>query len=288
MSDLTPGASSQPVRLEGANSSGTPTGWVASDANGNILTRDYSDGPVTPGTVATTSTLAGGQFNTALPTVTNTEQVALQVDASGRLIVAPLTNSSIVKAQLQDNSGTAITLGQKVMASSIPVVIASDQTRFPVEVQDGSGNAITSTTINSKQRLDVDLAAEAADGSTAPFNTLQVGGKDPSGNLQAFITLTTGEQFVRDVLNVGAQSRAQSVTTTAAEALGAATILANRKLIHITPTNGIIYWGYTSGVTTATGSPLLPNNTLWLSVTDNVHVFLIAAATTDVRIGELS
>lgn len=37
-----------------------------------------------------------------------------------------------VKAQLQDNAGTAITLGQKVMASSVPVVIASDQSTLNV------------------------------------------------------------------------------------------------------------------------------------------------------------
>lgn len=45
-----------------------------------------------------------------------------------KVLVTPLTNSSVVKAQLQDNSGTAITLGQKTMSASVPVVIASDQT----------------------------------------------------------------------------------------------------------------------------------------------------------------
>lgn len=65
-------------------------------------------GPVTPGTVATGSALIGGQFNTTLPTLTNTQQSALQLDSSGRLIIAPLTNTSIVKAQLQDNSGNGI------------------------------------------------------------------------------------------------------------------------------------------------------------------------------------
>lgn len=93
---------------------------------------------------------------------------------------------------------------------------------------------------------------------------------------------------VKDVLDTSAQNRAQSVTTSAAEALGAGTILINRKLLHITPTNGTIYWGYTSGVTTTTGTPLFPNNTLWLSVTDNIHVFIIASTTIDTRIGELS
>lgn len=48
--------------------------------------------------------------------------------SEAKVLVTPLTNSSVVKAQLQDNAGTAITLGQKVMASSVPVVLSSDQT----------------------------------------------------------------------------------------------------------------------------------------------------------------
>lgn len=58
--------------------------------------KDQSDGPVAPGTVASFSSLAGGQFNTVLPTVTNTQQVALQVDSSGRIIISPLTSASTI------------------------------------------------------------------------------------------------------------------------------------------------------------------------------------------------
>lgn len=106
---------------------------------------------------------------------------------------------------------------------------------------------------------------------------------DGSGNV---IASTNNQLDARDVINVGSQYRAQSVTTTAAEALGAATILVNRKFISITPTNGTVYWGTNSSVTSTTGSPLLPLNTLFLSFTDNVHVWLIGIATTDVRILE--
>jgi hypothetical protein len=130
--------------------------------------------------------------------------------------------------------------------------------------------------------------SDGIDGSTAPVNTIQTGGKDPNGNLQANLNEITGEQFVKDVLNVSSQYRAQSVTTTAAEALGGATILAQRKLLCITPTNGIIYWGTSSAVTTTTGTPLFINQTLSLSVTANIHIFVIAAATTDCRMVEMS
>jgi len=73
------------------------------------ITKDQSDGPVSPGTVASFSQLIGGQFNTVLPTLTTGQQSAIQVDASARQIIAPLTNASVVKAQLQDNAGNGIT-----------------------------------------------------------------------------------------------------------------------------------------------------------------------------------
>lgn len=133
--------------------------------------------------------------------------------------------------------------------------------------------------------------------SSVGSNIVEIFNTTPA-SLQATVRLNDGsgnsvlsinnQLETRDVLNVSSQYRAQSITTTAGEALGAGTILANRKLLHITPTNGTIYWGYSNTVTTATGTPIFPNNTLWLTVTDNIHVFLIAATTIDSRIGEAS
>lgn len=58
--------------------------------------------------------------------------------------ILPLTNSSVIKSQLQDNAGTAITLGQKVMASSVPMTIASDQSAIPAS-QSGAWTISTKT-----------------------------------------------------------------------------------------------------------------------------------------------
>jgi hypothetical protein len=40
--------------------------------------------------------------------------------------IRALVNTDVVKSQLQDNSGAAITLGQKTKANSLPIVLASD------------------------------------------------------------------------------------------------------------------------------------------------------------------
>lgn len=51
------------------------------------ITKDQSDGPVAPGAAAAFSALIGGQYNSALPTLTNGQQAAAQMDANGRILV---------------------------------------------------------------------------------------------------------------------------------------------------------------------------------------------------------
>jgi hypothetical protein len=70
-----------------ASQSGTWTVQPGNTANTTPwLTNDRSNGPVTPGTVAANSSLIGGQFNTTLPTFTNGQQAAIQVDSNGRIL----------------------------------------------------------------------------------------------------------------------------------------------------------------------------------------------------------
>jgi hypothetical protein len=98
MGDLTYINRTDEVKIAGQDSSGNNVNYVGADTNGNMLVKDYADGPVAPGTAATVSTLMGAQFNTVLPTFANTQQGSLQVDASGRLIIRPLTSADVVSA----------------------------------------------------------------------------------------------------------------------------------------------------------------------------------------------
>lgn len=66
----------------------------------------------------------GGVYR-ATPTVLDDgDRGDILLDVGGR---------QIVKSQLQDNAGTAITLGQKTMASSLPVTLASDQSALNIK-----------------------------------------------------------------------------------------------------------------------------------------------------------
>lgn len=77
------------------------------------VTKDQSDGPVTPGTVASFSQLTGGQFNTALPTLTTGQQAALQVDSSGRLIVNVGSSGTLNTQDAADGPVTPGTVATK-------------------------------------------------------------------------------------------------------------------------------------------------------------------------------
>lgn len=145
-----------------------------------------------------------------------------------------------------------------------------------------------SQTDNQDSSGSIIISGEGVDGSVAPVNTLQIGGKDQNGNLQTILTDPSGQVAVRDLINVASQQQSLTVSTTAVQALGGATILAQRKLLTITPTSGTIYWSVNSGVTTSTGFPLFANQTLFLSFSSGVPVYLISTAANSVIVMEAS
>lgn len=135
--------------------------------------------------------------------------------------------------------------------------------------------------INQADNQDVlggGIVAGEGTAGTATGGVVSVQGAGPSG-----VQLPA-----RDVINISSQYQAISVTTTAVEAKGAGSRLTNRKFVSITPTNGTIYWATNASVTVSNGTPLFINNTLFLSFTDNVTVFMISAGTVDVRVLEAS
>jgi hypothetical protein len=111
LADLSRNAADLPVAIIGSTTGGVATTPVGSDSNGNLLVKDYADGPVTPGTVASVSTLIGGQYNTTLPTLSTTQQAALQVDSSGRVLISSIANalpagSNVIGAVTQSGTWT--------------------------------------------------------------------------------------------------------------------------------------------------------------------------------------
>lgn len=101
------------------------------DASNQVKVISPSAGPVTPGTVATKSNLIGGQYNATLPTLTDTQQAAAQVDSRGRMLVA----ISSVAATVAPNFSNKI----KGEATFTVIAVPSSVTYTTIYTYSGSG-----------------------------------------------------------------------------------------------------------------------------------------------------
>lgn len=165
---------------------------------------------------------------------------------------------------------------------------------WPHKLTDGTNTAAVKAASTAPLATDPAAVVTLSPNGNQATAALQTTGNTSLANIDAGIPTALGavaaanSMPVVDILTTGAQYRAQSVTTSAALALGGSSALTDRKMLHITPTNGTIYWGYNSSVTTTTGTPLFTNQTLYLSIGTGVTVYVISATTTDARIAELS
>lgn len=99
---------------------GTSNNLNVNCATGCTAASDTSNGPVAAGTAATTSKLAGVQFNTVAPTVANGQQVAMQSDNKGNTLVnlnTPLPAGANVIGQVGGVT-LAVTVTPTVTAAS--------------------------------------------------------------------------------------------------------------------------------------------------------------------------
>lgn len=261
--------------------------------SGNKLLVDGSG--VTQPVSATSLPLPTGASTSALQTTGNTSTASIDTKTpalvSGRV---PVDGSGVT----QPISATALPLPTGAATSALQTSgntsLSSIDTKTPALVTgrvpvDGSGVtqpiSATSLPLPTGASTETTLGTRLADATfTARINTL--GQKTSANSTPVVLSSDQSSLLTSDIINVAGQYRAQSVTTTAAEALGASTILASRKSLTITPTNGIIYWGYSNSVTSTTGTPIFKNQTLAFAVGPSVHIYLISAGTIDCRITE--
>lgn len=304
MADLTEQAASLAVKLTGSSLAGVESNYVNVDSSGNMFVVVTSAGPVTPGTVATNSDLIGGQFNTALPTLTNGQQSAIQLDSSGRLIIVGTISLPIGAATsaLQTTGNTslasilsALTLAQGSTTSGQTgnLNLAAVTTGAPTYVT-GQSSPLSLTTAGAL-RTDSSATTQPVSGTvTSNQGTAQTVAngwpvKITDGTDSANISSNNDLQ-VTDILNVSAVYGTVSITTTASELKVGGSVLANRKYIIIQPRANNLYIGFNSSVTTANGMQVFKNQLIMIPVGPNVHVYAISdqASGIDTRIEELS
>jgi hypothetical protein len=99
-----------------------------------------------------------------------------------------------------------------------------------------------------------------------------------------------GELNTSDISNNGGVNGAITVGTSAVEAKVGASILSNRKALTILLTsNGKLYYGLTSGVTTANGTQIFKNSLAAFKCGPGTSIWLISdTAAQNVRITEMA
>lgn len=164
-----------------------------------ISTADAADGPVAAGTAASKSVLIGAQYNSVLPTLTTGQQAALQSDSSGRLLVGSIASalpagSNTIGAVTQASgpwtqnltqvSGSALALGQALMAASLPVTLASNQSNINVVVASAlpaGANTIGGVNIASALPVGSNTIGGVNVASALPAGANVIGGVTQSG-----------------------------------------------------------------------------------------------------------
>lgn len=160
-----------------------------------------------------------------------------------------------------DAQGGVIVAGEGTAGTPVGGVLTiqgiANAIKIAVALSDSSSNGITSTAINSKQRLDVNLASEAVDGATAPFLTQQIGGKDPSGNAQAISVDVNGVlQVAANVPLTPGTPAAITVGTSSASILAANSV--RKGLIITNQSANKIFLGLGTAAVINAGICLLP------------------------------
>lgn len=99
----------------------------------------------------------------------------------------------------------------------------------------------------------------------------------------------TGNLLTADIINAGTGVQgAVTVSTTAVEVKVGVSRLANRKsLTAHNNSSATLYWGYTSGVTVANGTPLFKDQFISWDVGEDQPIFMIAGSgSNNVRVTE--
>lgn len=197
MADLTDLQAAQTVKIVGTTSSGVETNAVNADLNGNLQVVDYADGPVTPGTVAAMSNLVGGQFNTSLPTLTSTQQAALQVDSNGRIIISADKNYGTVGA---NTIRTASQIGNATGAADFGAGASTAQTlrvtssNFPTTLDTNYGTAGANTLRTASQIGNATGAADFNSGATGAQTLRTSSNLSDGAGTKLTSTLLSGKQ----------------------------------------------------------------------------------------------
>lgn len=158
---------------------------------------------------------------------------------------------------------------------------------FATDKVDTSGSAVTVSNTVAVSAISLPLPTGAA------TSALQSTGNTSLNSIDTKLTTYNSTISVTDISNARAVNGAVTVTTTATAINVSGANLANRKNITIynnsATVGNILYYGFSTGVTTSNGFPLARNTSVSFELGPNVTVYLIATSGShNVRVVELS
>ena len=207
-------------------SSGTVQSNVR-DGSGNLITS----------TTSGTKRLLDVSANVSLPSALD----ANIRDGAGNLLTSSSRGSErALSVQIVDASGNQITsFGTANVSVTNGTIAQITSGTINSNLRDGSGNAITSTSLSGKQRLDVTLAGGGTVGSASPTFADLVAGTDGT-NLRAFSTDTAGRlnTNINGTVPISGTITTSNQSLTTGTGTASGTSLLNTDLISSTDVSG--------------------------------------------------
>lgn len=172
------------LRVDGSGSIQPVSGTVTADQGTSPwITQDLSDGSVAPGAVASYSSLAGGQYNSTPITLTDGQQAALQVDASGHLLTTTTSTDDHNYGTVGANTlRTAAQIGNATGAADFNFGAVGAQTlRTAAELGNATGLADYNNGATGAQTLRVAANLAIAGANVSITNPVPVTIEDSPG-----------------------------------------------------------------------------------------------------------
>lgn len=239
----------------GASTSANQTTIIANQTNGTQVTQitgtvplptgsatsalqTSTQGSVAAGTAATTSTLIGGVFNTAAPSLTNGQQAALQLSAAGQLeitepdlvVTGQSAQTATVNNILTATSGAAATPTSGYRSASVQITSTGTGGAYIFEGSNDNVNFVTIPVFNQLTLTGTPIVAAITPLAstiiyTFPVNVefvrCRISTLITGGSIQAFSRFSP-EGIPPAIVQV-AQSTAANLATTATIASGTVT-----------------------------------------------------------------
>ena len=163
---------------------------------------------------------------TANATAIKVDNSAVTQPVSGTVTINALTNASVVKAQLQDNAGAAIVLGQQLAAAAIPIVLTAAQitTLTPLAAVQANAGTNLNTSLLALETTQVAMSAKlpATLGQKTMTASMAVVLPSDQASIPVAATLSAETTKVIGTINLSAAQTLATVTT-----VGAVTAITN-------------------------------------------------------------